>query len=217
MALAVVQQGDVTAGSTASGSAGTVLPVNATNGHAVALAIVLGVGTVGEVSSVTSPMGTFTKVVAAETAGTDDQEWWVCLNVTGAGKTVTVTSGGVAWYGNATEISGGVASAATGGDATGVSTTAALTTGSVTAGQMALVQVDAPNYDTSHPTAPWTNYNAGFWIANNGLDVAYQVPGSTGTLTATWVGNALGSWGALGLILTPSASTNNSDEFFTLV
>jgi hypothetical protein len=199
--ITAVQSGDVGTGALASGAAGTVLPANATLGDTIVLAVLGGQA----VASVTSPMGTFVKVNASFQSGQSDIELWVLSGVTGAGRTVTVTmSGGSSWYAQATEFSGTL-SAVANTPTTGTSTSPS---GSVTtsANGVAVLYVNGLNKSlSSGPATPWANYNAGAFQLAWDESVSYQVVGSSGTVTGTWVQSASAKWQVIGLYLSPGA------------
>lgn len=139
--------------------------------------------------------------------GTAEAEYWVGT-VTAAHATVTVTTTSTdQWVAQAYEVSGGVQNIISGGSATGTSgTTYALTVSGLSSTNLVFAFLNTlGNYNTSAPTAPWTNYNAGYFVHGNGLGVAYQsVNGAS--VTATWVGTALGAYAIVGVILTQGTS-----------
>jgi hypothetical protein len=193
-----------------SGTGAAVLPTNATIGNTIALAAVSLSGTANDINT---PVGICAVWTRVNDLGIDpiwgDNEWWVGT-VTSAAETITITTNsGDQWLAQATEVTGTVASALTGGEAYNDSTggtSYALTVSGLVSGDLVFVFANAAaNFDTSEPASPWTDYNAGFWTANNGLGTAYQIV-STTSVTATWTGPGVGLWGAIGLILTPSTA-----------
>src|ERR1035437_8479771 len=108
-----IQSGDAGTSAIASGAAMTVLPANATLGDTVVVAV-LGAGSTGQkVTSVTSPLGTFTKVTSNLQSGQSDVELWICSNVTTPARTLNVTwSGAGSGFAQATEFSGSLSAVA---------------------------------------------------------------------------------------------------------
>ena len=208
MALAAVQSGDTGVSLVNSGSAGTILPGNTTIANTVVLAIVSAGGVAGDVLSVSSSIGTFTRVVAAGVTGhAFSTEYWTGT-ATAAHATVTVTTtSGAQWAAQAVEVSGSIGSVTNPTSVTGTSaTTYSLPFSGLAAGQMVFGFLNTlGNYNNSAPASPFTDYNAGAFTAANGLGVAYQVVAAT-SVTATWVGAALAAFAIVGVILTPSST-----------
>jgi hypothetical protein len=117
MALTLVQSGDT--GFQSSGATSTMLPANVTVGNAVALFVWVNI--YNAITSVTSPIGTFTRV-AQVVAYPQQGEWWVCNSATAAGNTVTINASGIQYAAQATEWSGGVAASIAGGNNSGTGT-----------------------------------------------------------------------------------------------
>jgi hypothetical protein len=89
----LVQSGNSGTTSTSSGAAATVFAANTTVGNTVLVCVQIGVPSAPDVTSITSSIGTFTRVNDFSD-GNNDYEWWVCLAATGAAKTVTITTTG---------------------------------------------------------------------------------------------------------------------------
>jgi len=206
MALSRVQWGDAGSSYVASGSAGTVLPANVTVGDGVSLLFFVGAGSANTISAVTSPMGTtLTRVNSyVQSSGIQEIECWVLAQASAAAKTVTVTTvGSVNWTCAGTEWNlpitgsdGGLGSGSSTAPSKGIS---------VVSGQAAVAFMfeASGGVITAAPTSPWTDYNGAdaFWSWTDALDFAYQVAGSTGTLTATWTTSPSGAWDVAGLIV----------------
>lgn len=190
--LAEVQKSDTGASSIPSGTSKQVLPANATLGNKVVL-FIYPTSTAQTVSSVTSPIGTFTKVSGEASPAGFDLEWWVCSNVTGAADTITVNTTTGNWIAQATEFSGGVGTAET---VTGNSTTSTNATQVVTPpadNSIVLVGalVDSTDF-TGGPSSPWVNYSAGFFSLVNGVQPTYQITSSMTPVTAAWTNTSQG-------------------------
>jgi hypothetical protein len=216
---ALVQAGTVGAAYVASGSVGTLTlsgSGSVTIGNCVTLCIDSPV-TGNTVSTVTSPIGTFTLVEQENGLPTaDDLEWWICLSATGAGHTVTVTTtGGGHWQACAQEWSGAAASAV--GFKNSGATTSPTLGQSVTSGQIVLAAADcaAAPQGTATPSSPWTVSigSASYywnWTGSAGFPsgAAYQVAASSGIQTATWTKANANAWVAVGIVVTPVGGTN---------
>jgi hypothetical protein len=177
----------------------TVLPANATVGDTVVVAV-LGAGSTGQtVTSLTSPLGTFTKVTSNLQSGQSDVELWIC-NVTTAARTISVTwSGGGSGFAQATEFSGtDSATASAPLQGTGTAPSASVTTTS--ANGVSLVYVNTQNI-TAAPAAPWSNYDAGAFVYAWGESVATQSVAAPSTVSATWTVAASVKWQTIGLSL----------------
>jgi uncharacterized repeat protein (TIGR02543 family) len=195
-----VQSGDAGTSAIASGSAMTVLPANATVGDTVVVAV-LGAGATGQsVTSVTSPMGTFTKVTSNLQSGQSDVELWICSDVTSAARTITVTwSGTGSGFAQATEFSGSLSAvASTPTQGTGTSATASVTT--TAPGSAALVYVNTQNI-TAAPSSPWANYDAGAFVYSWGESVATQIVATPSTVSANWTLASSVKWQTIGVSL----------------
>jgi hypothetical protein len=195
-----VQAGDSGTSASASGAAMTVLPANATVGNTVVVAI-LGAGSTGQtVTSVTSPMGLFTKVTSNLQSGQSDVELWICSNVTSGARTLNVTwSGGGSGFAQATEFSGSLSALArTPTQGTGTSPTGSVTT--TANGGVALVYVNTQNI-TAAPSSPWVNYDAGAFVYSWGESVATQSVATPTTVSANWTLASSVKWQTIGLSL----------------
>ena len=196
MALSLVQQGASPSGS-AFGTPIQVLASNAALGDCVALCLYNTPGA----PLVTSPMGIF-EYVGSET-NIFTVSWYVCLEVTGPGNTITVGGSGSGWDGQAFEWAGGVASVAFGGGATGgAGGTISLTMSGLVADQALLVCLGTTGSITASPTSPWTNTS----LLASVLTTAYQVTTSSSNQTASWtIASGLGTYEVAGLILSHAA------------
>jgi uncharacterized repeat protein (TIGR02543 family) len=195
-----IQSGDAGTSAIASGAAMTVLPANATLGDSVVVAV-LGAGSTGQtVTSVTSPMGTFTKVTGNLQSGQSDIELWICSNVTTAARTLTVTwSGAGSGFAQATEFSGSLSAvASTPTQGTGTSPTGSVTT--TAPGDVALVYVNGQSI-TAAPSSPWSNYDAGAFVYSWGESVATQIVAAPSTVNASWTLASSVKWQTIGLSL----------------
>jgi hypothetical protein len=188
---------------TASGLAGTVLNANPTLGDCVALFIITFGANANDVASVTSPMGTFTKVSgAAGTNGTTAGEWWVCQTVTGLSQEVFVTTkDGVAWTAQGTDWSGGISGFVSGGEANDNVANPHLSVSPGAAGNVVLVGLASTAAPTAGPTNPWSDYDSGEFAWVNDADVAWQVTTTTAAVNAVWTVPAGENWLAVGLVL----------------
>lgn len=206
MALSVVQRGDTGATPIASGSAGQILPGNSTSGNMILVAFAVPYFALNSVVSVSSSIGTFTRINSQIPWSPTDMEWWVCLSATGPADTVTVTTtASVSWEAFGIEISG-AASAANGGYNSGTSANPNLVFSGLVPGQMVLAEL-LNNYTiTAGPTSPWSDYNAGgYFNWADGDDTAWQIVSAAST-TAIWtVASSAATWGVLGVIVTPTA------------
>lgn len=208
MALSIIQAGDVIG---TSGVAASIFDTPTGIGTCVAIAITPPSTSAGAVTSVTSPMGTFTRVcdVAGDPGLADELEWWVCLTTTASSEHVTVSySGGGAYVAMALEWLGGVASASNGGNATAYPGSTVSLAVTCSPGEAVLVAAQGAVADTggTPPGSPWTNVPN---TAIGTLLVAYQVA-TASPATATWlVSGGVGSpySNALGLVLVPSLPT----------
>ncbi len=202
MALSFIQDGS--SFSNASGSAGQALGAPCGIGTCVVVLIqphAIGANTV---TSVTSGMGTFTRVNSRAGSGsTDELEWWVCLATTASVDTITVaTSGSVVWDVAGFEWLGGVSSAATGGGVGPTGTPSVTPTAAVATAVLVGINV-GPASILSYPASPWASLSLPL-ASSTGLSVAQQLA-SGANPTAAWrlTGgtNAVG----LGLVLTPDS------------
>ena len=210
--ITTVQSGDAGTSAVASGAAMTVLPANATVGDTVVVAV-LGAGSTGQtVTSLTSPMGTFTKVTGNLQSGQSDVELWICSNVTTPARTITVTwSGAGLGFAQATEFSGSLSAvASTPTQGTGTSPTGSVTT--TAPGGVALVYVNTQNI-TAAPSSPWVNYDAGAFVYSWGESVATQTVAAPSTVSASWTLASSVKWQTIGLSLAGSGGTTFTVTF----
>ena len=210
--ITTVQSGDAGTSAIASGAAMTVLPANATVGDTVVVAV-LGAGSTGQtVTSLTSPMGTFTKVTGNLQSGQSDVELWICSNVTTPARTITVTwSGAGLGFAQATEFSGSLSAvASTPTQGTGTSPTGSVTT--TAPGGVALVYVNTQNI-TAAPSSPWVNYDAGAFVYSWGESVATQTVAAPSTVSASWTLASSVKWQTIGLSLAGSGGTTFTVTF----
>jgi hypothetical protein len=195
----IVQQGDDNTGYSgqASGVAFNVLPANTGTGHCVILNIVVYTTTLNAVASVSSPIGTFTRINSKE-GSPYDAEQWVCLSSTGAAKAVTITTtGGLGFFAQAIELSAAGSSAYI-GDAQYVGsgyTTISNTVVPEHTGDfiMSLCAWNGGSGSvTGYPSSPWAKYSS---TDSAGTYSPWQIPScaittqfapSTSTLTAAW-------------------------------
>ena len=180
-------------GNTTSLSSGTshqVLAHNTAVGHAVVLQIqtLTNPGTQTDtVTSVTSAMGTFQFVNSYNDGA--DYEIWVCLDTTGTSDAVTVNTPTNAWDAQATEFSAPATGFINGGGAVtnpNYLGNQSWTVSPGAAGNVVVIGADTLDAYVEGPAAPWTFYNAGYWVFDNGTSVAWQVAPSSAPLTATW-------------------------------
>lgn len=205
MALSLVQSGD--SGSVGSGSPGNVLSSATAVGNCVAVFVVTHSANTPDVSTFSSPGGTFVRIASVNNGLSGGfarcLEWWVCLKTTGTNANVaTLTqTDGQGWQAQATEWAGKPTSSRSAGSAGATSASAAqlVTNG---AGQVALVGAvnDNSGSFTGGPASPWTDYNgsATFDLAA-GQDVAWQVTTAPG-VTATWTLSS-NPWTTLAIVL----------------
>jgi hypothetical protein len=187
----IVQYGDSGAGALIASGASTPPMIAATTiGNSVALLIQAEVNTTDAVTSVTSSIGTFTRINSI--AETDiDNEWWWCQDVTGNADTVTVvTSGAVQYKAFVMEVSN-AATAVTGGtDSSASSTTPELVVTPDETGDLVLVGAGFGTSPGGFPSPPWVDYDTGRWSAAHLADVAWQFAPSTSPITASWTQTA---------------------------
>jgi hypothetical protein len=208
----VIQSGDSGGSLVSSGSAATVLSSNTTLGNQVVLFIISAQDTINDVASVSSSIGTFTRKNAIAPSSSVDTETWICSNVTGASKTVTVTTtSGQVYSVNAYEIENGVTitSAGTNSGSSSAPVTSTLAFTGLTSGDLLVACCISTNSFTTTPaTGGWTDYNGSdaAWKLANGFDSAY-ITASGSTATATWT-NTSGSavWLTLGVIISPTST-----------
>ena len=188
----LVQSGNSGTTSTGSGAAATVFAANTTVGNTVLVCVQVGNATT-DVTSITSSIGTFTKVCSfADATGPNDYEWWVCLSATGSAKTVTVTTTNGAPY----TIMGmewpPALGAADGGHATGTGTTPLLAITPPNTGSVIAATATMYNGGITAPGGAWTNI--GGWTSYPTFsDVIAQVALSSSSVNATWTGTS-GAW-----------------------
>ena len=202
MALTLVQSGDT--GFQSSGATSTMLPANVTVGNAVALFVWVNI--YNALTSVTSPIGTFTRV-AQVVAYPQQGEWWVCNSATAAGNTVTINASGIQYAAQATEWSGGVAASISGGNNSGSGTAVSQTVTPTTSGDVVLVGTSLNYSISTYPSSPWTNYNAGFFTSANGEAASWITTTSTSSVTANYVQSTSAAWNTVGVILSQTAIT----------
>jgi hypothetical protein len=206
VALALVQQGDSGNVAIGLGSASQVLPVNATAGNAVCVAVVDNSGSISAGMTLTSSMGTFTRVNAVEQLSGFPLSWWVCLSVT-AGDTVTFNDGGGSLYiAYGYEYSGGFGpTASSGGNFTGVTTSPSLTIACAIGDAVLALAVarPAPGTFTTVPLSPWVN-STQYQLINANLceQATEQIAGGISE-TASWIASANSNTAVCGLVLTP--------------
>ena len=184
---------------------------NTTTGNTVVLGLYSFSHTAGDVASVVSSIGTFTKVNAFTDAADGDMEWWVCRSATGAAKSavVTCTSGlsvGVAAF----EWPNSTA-ATDGGQATANNTAPALTVNPLVSGNVVMVMVESNTGGITAPGGAWTDLagpTTPFSLAF-GVDVAWQTVPSSSNVTATWT-QPTGFWGTLGIVLAYPAAVGSA-------
>lgn len=207
MAAVVVQQGDTGAGNiiadgtqaTLLTKAGASLP-NITAGHAVVMSIISVHNGANDVSTVVTTFGTFTRVNSISAGTMVDIEFWVCLNATGGGNQVTVTTvSGASYVCQATEVSG-ASLVITNTTNSGNSTAPALTLAPQAAGNIAFINVYQANGTITGLTAAFTAYNGGEYTWVNGFDVGYEVVPSSASVSPTYTAPT-GPWETIGLVL----------------
>ncbi len=186
-----VQQGATGTATIASGTASTPLASNTTLGNSVVAVIEIATNGADNVSAISSPIGTFTKAVAEDVAGSNYNpiEIWVCENVTGASTSITVTTANanalrVALFEWPGQITGTLVTASSSGDS--VTPSVSITPGST--GQVVMAAyISNGGANTAHPGSPWVEMTAvGYWGAGGYFDVVWQTAASTGALTASW-------------------------------
>jgi hypothetical protein len=163
----LVQSGNSGTTSTSSGAAATVFAANTTVGNTVLVCVQIGVPSAPDVTSITSSIGTFTRVNDFSD-GNNDYEWWVCLAATGAAKTVTITTtGGQPYTAMAMEWPPALG-AADGGHATGTGTTPLLAITPPNTGSVVAATATMYNGGITAPGGAWTNI--GGWTAKPSPD-----------------------------------------------
>ncbi len=209
--LSLVSNGDSGGSTIASGVAGNVLATPNTIGNAVVLIIKINATTLGAITAVTSPMGTFIPLTSDASAGLGaDHEVWICRVTTGSSRQITVT--GTTWTAAALEISGTPYAIITSGAST-ASSTAPAATGVPGPNDLMIATVMNASATalTGAPGAPWNDYNGpdAQWSLATGLDFAYQTVGATpaASLTAPWAIGTATRWSTLMVrcVATPNA------------
>jgi uncharacterized repeat protein (TIGR02543 family) len=202
MTLSSIQSGDC--GYTSSGAAGTVLPAVSTVGNCIVLCVI-GFND-GTVTSITSPMGTFTQIVSADLSAATGYivEWWVCLKATGAAQTITAVSSSGGYMAQATEWSGDVSAAVTGGSGAGTSASVGAPVTPLQPGDV-ILEFAGNNAQAfnSGPSSPWTYFSGVTFALSAAIDVAWQTVTSTTPVTPVWATTSSVSWASLALILSP--------------
>lgn len=218
-----VQTGNTGATAINSGAAGTILPSNVAIGDAVIVAIYPQIVT-STITSVTSPIGTFTLIArSAGATGRNDIEWWGCLAATAVGNTITANCGSDAWNAWAMEWPGAAASfAASGAGTNGTSTAPALTVTPTGIGQLIAVIANSGSgsaIGSSTPSSPWVPSTGSHsylwqWTGADGFPTAaaYMISPSTSGVTATWAMSPSEIWGSVGAIITPVAHNTRSSQ-----
>ena len=209
-----------------SGVAHAVLPASCSLGSCVVLGIATNHLGANDVSSVTSGMGTFTKVNSiggtVGSATVTDMEFWVCRATTGAASSVTVTSSsGSVWSARAEEWFGGVLSAADGGHSSIHNATSPwLVISGLTVGQTLSVMASCSagsgsvNSQPASPfvndtTDPFNDFNSGGFVA---LAACWAPNVAATSETASWNTVFAGDFGVLAVVLIPK-----SGGFFPLL
>jgi hypothetical protein len=203
--LSRIQAGDSGSSMVASGTAANVVTANVVVGHTIVLGIKVASTTQGDITAVTSPMGTFVKVVAYAAAGAGgDQEWWLCYGATTAAKAVTVTtSDGATWTATATELSttAGVTLSAVSFTNTGTGTSSSAVFPSLSLGYsdplFAMTEVGSGDLLTG--PSSWTNYSADLWATTGSQDMSYY-SANINSVTATWT-QASATWQTVAIAL----------------
>jgi len=206
-----------------SGTSASVFLSNTTIGNAFVAALQTGKNASNDVSGISSTIATtFTRVNSfGSSLITVDLEFWVALNITGAGESITVTSASAnQWIAVCWEVSGNPASAVDGGHNSGNSTAPQLVVSGLTSGDLVFVYGFGP-FESGYsvvPASPWTSFSGngnGPINLGNGEDIAWQVVGGS-SVTATWtVTPAASQWATLGIVLTPPAAPSVSAEVST--
>ena len=217
----------VTDGSTQSGDSGlfsgqsaAVFPEDSIPGDSLVAVIYTYSGNVDDVSSLTGLGGDWHRAASMSNDDASDNEGdtevWYALDVSGGGKNITVDTADsdpwVAWVGEYSGVdpTDGFVSATSG---YGNSTTPAVTLDSVPAGDLAVVGGSTEGSFSSSPFSPWVegdmadDFNNGF-----GGTAAYQVPSSSGSVTATWGSYSSNNWGAVGVVLAPSSGSRGGGD-----
>jgi hypothetical protein len=174
-----------------SGDTAQILGSNTGTGHSVILLLQSLSESTDSITSVTSGMGTFTRVnsyaypnIAAE------DETWVCLNTTGASDSITVTCpSSDAWQGFALEWST-PANGATdgGGNYQANAVTESITVSPLAVGNLVIVFQDSVNNFTDTLGSPWSIFGSGVYFntESNGTSAAWQIVTSTASVSASW-------------------------------
>jgi RHS repeat-associated protein len=144
-----------------------------------------------------------------------DNEIWYALDVTGGSKDITVTGATGGWVGWVGEYSGvdptdGFVSAATN---YGVSTSPDLSLGTVPAGDLAVSAGGTLGGFSSSPFSPWVEGDLGDDFNNDfGETSAYQIPTSSGSITATWDSYTSNPWSTVGVVLAPVSGSRGGGD-----
>ena len=203
----VVQQGDdgTAEVGVASGTSHAVLPSNTGIGHGVILNILTNTAgtTLNDVTSVSSPIGTFVKLVSVSSSVPQlgDSEIWYCASSTGAANTVTITtSDSAAWFCQAIELNVPVIGAYAGQQV--VSASSSGQTISVTPNNINdLIYSFNSSYNnvaSGFPGGVWTRYTSTEsttlteWGTPYGA-IAYLFATSSATQSATWTPGTTGN------------------------
>ena len=179
-------------------------------------------------TSVVSGIGTFSYIGSIATlgiqnpfgTGTTDVEIWGCPSVTGAAKTVTVsTTGANNYIASAYEIANASSLSYAGSNSASSGTNASLVFTGLTVGSLCL---GLTNNGAVVSTAPpgWTSYNGsgGQFTYGNGLDTAY-ITAASSIETATWTMPSQ-NWytiGVVALVAAPSFAPSQPPRSFTAV
>jgi hypothetical protein len=190
----LIQQGDT--GALINSGTAVTMPGTVTAGHTVILQILSLGTTTGDVTSVTSNFGTFTKREALAGAS-GDMELWDCLNATGGGQSITVTTTSASQYVLLAQEWSGLGTFISGTTTNGTSTSPGLSQTPTASGELVITSIRTPTAETAQPLSPWTDYNAGIWINSNGIATAWQVSPSTSALDPVWTQTSA-AWLAVG-------------------
>jgi hypothetical protein len=201
----LVQKGDTGASAVNSGSVGTLsFGSNTTPGNTLVLCIYASSATSPTVTPPisTSMCTTMTRVVYTPSSSGDDMEIWVGT-ITGAAKTLTVTTNGaVTWSAVGQEWPGRFTPRAA-GTVTGTGTSVSMTITGARSNETIIACANVNNSFSVAPSGSWTDYaGSSFWALANGLDMAWEPTAASTSQTATWTcGSA--AFSGCAIILSP--------------
>jgi RHS repeat-associated protein len=202
-----------------SGQTVPILPEDSIPGDALVAVIYTFSGNTDDVSSISGLGGTWHRAASMaiddSSDGYGDNEIWYALDISGGSKDITVDGATGGWVGWVGEYSGvdptdGFVSAATN---YGVSTAPDLSLGTVPAGDLAVSAGGTLGAFSSSPFSSWVEGDLKDDFNNDfGETSAYQIPTSSGSVSATWGSFTSNPWSTVGLVLAPVSGSRGGGD-----